>query len=602
MRIRPSKAALHAAHGLLKKISADNLPVALRLKNSIFRLAKEFEQAHSHAPNIEELESDLFSRLTRDGKIRHYFNAVAAVEMKYPELYQLHCKRTVGHHRSTLHDIISGNISSIEEWIHQPEGKQYDKIYDKLKFHLLRYHTDACERILEHAQNVLNDPQYQGLVMAASRLAKTECEFVPALNFEDWLLEDDDKFYMDKFTAFADKLSVPVKYVYGMEDYLEFDKETLPFSLDCQLKIRDFLSYEIEDISELNRHASFASLLFGDYRSFTTYCQRWPNFFREELYFHHNLKNQNHFYDQNINYRQWGETLLKFGPQMLYYLDLFPDIGEMPRLKSGEINLKKTKGQIYDYLLATTPPEDAIFSDLRRFCFDNQLDNESYEGAKYLLSKCANLPNTSVEIPEISVDGENFGMPGYNFKMLSYEDYRVFFPGKFTGCCEKLYDHCRNSVIHSYMTRESGFYVLTDPSDRIIAHSWTWRSNEGYLVFDGFEAPQNDRRVTNKLIRNILDAFCEKLTDPRYADFDIFALVLGESGKGLRPHDSLPKLENITTIEGNISDWYSPEDAQILGEIEGYLGYSSSFSIFRLNPSYAANMDLAGPEPKPPGE
>ena len=240
--------------------------------------------------------------------------------------------------------------------------------------------------------------------------------------------------------------------------------------------------------------------------------------------------------------------------------------------------LSKLKDEIYQGILCTEEQLYPEFDALQRFCFDNQLADYEFDGARYLINS-ATPKNKENFLPSITLDGNDFGMSGYHFKKLPYEDFRFFFLGKFTGCCERLFEHCKNSVVHGYKTRESTFYVLTDPKDRIIAHSWVWISKDDYLVFDGFEANQNDRRISDPLIKKLLNLFSENIKqDPDFCE--IKGIVLGKSRQGLAPHQGMKKIA-ITTHVSDMSKWVTKADEKNLGDFGNYIGYSQEFFIFK---------------------
>lgn len=577
MRNRISQMASDAARLVYARLFDESHARALSLRDSIFRLAREFEIANNRPPHDGELWQELNQRMGKDGRISYIFNSSASPEKKYSDIYRALTLETVPQVKSDKHKRVYGDASEVEASLYQTQTHNVTSLIEKLDSHLGNYQIASAEKIIDYARkNLPRADRRQLNAQLRGALAKRHFQ---ALAFVENC--DHSKAQISirrQFDKFALDCGLDVNCIFGIFDY--FPSDNPPFKTDTFLKIREFLSYEIDDIADLNQRSSAMSTLFPAYRDFIKYCENWPSYQDGYLFLKTNadvnLWNKAHELDYAS---EWGEALLQYGPQILYYFELGNDNEPLPRNKDGSVSLKSLKEQVYDALL-WREPVDPEFADLHRFCFDHQLSIcDDYEGAKYLIEEYGGKERDGDFIPPVEIEGHRFGLPGYNFRLLEDDDFRVFFPGRFTNCCERLFKHCQTSVIHAYKTKESGFFVVTDPQDRIIAHSWAWRSRENILMFDGFEARETDKRINNGVLKNLLSAVSQELSRPEYAFYNIPAIALGHSGKSLKPHEGLPLLE-FDQSHMIMMDWASEDDEEVFGPInEQDIGFSDSFYI-----------------------
>ena len=109
-------------------------------------------------------------------------------------------------------------------------------------------------------------------------------------------------------------------------------------------------------------------------------------------------------------------------------------------------------------------------------------------------------------IPNISIKGADYGFPGFYLKKVNVQDdfeaARAACIGKLTDCCQSLSGEAGEScAIHGLTSPQGGFYMLLKgdpedpkPEDEVWGAAWTWRSQEGNLVFDSIEMAPAYRR------------------------------------------------------------------------------------------------------------
>ena len=593
MRSRISEQALQTAKAVHNRLFDQSYAEALRLKDAIFRLAKEFEQANERPPAPDELWDEFKQRLDGRGKVSFIFNNASRLDKKYNDLYRALTSEEMPQSKRDKYTRVYGDGSEIEAELHKVRSHDVTSLIGKLDYYLGSYQIAAAEKIIAYAGTHLPETERKDFNSQLNQdLAR---KYLHPLSFVSNVEHSEAQINIsEQFRNFALKCGLPVSYAFGIVEYFPTSKP--PFRTDTFIKIREFLSYEIDDIADLNRRAGAMASFFPEYKNFVKYCERWPSFQDGCLALKANADLE--FWDkyQELDYcAEWGEALLQYGPQILYYFEHGNDHQPLPRNAKGVISLKSLKEQVYDVLVERQPVENG-FEELHRFCFDHQLSIcDDFEGAKYLITEYGHLVRDSDFIPPLEIDGKRFGLPGYQFHLLDDDDFRAFFPGRFTNCCERLFRHCQNSVIHSYKTRESGFFVITDPQDTIIAHSWAWRSRDNVLMLDGFEARETDKRINDGVIRNLLHAISRELSLEEYADYNIPALALGMSGKSLKPHEGFPALKFDETHMIDMI-WADEADEQVFGPINGQdIGFSESFYLVK---SYTSeNRFLLTPKP-----
>lgn len=578
MRNRISQQAKEAAKNVYARLFDESHSRALNLRDSIFRLAREFEAANDRPPHPSELWQEFNHRLGDDGRVSYIFNSSARQEQTYPDLYEALTKEIVPSTKTDKHRLVKGDIYATEEWLYKTNSHNIPYLLQKITSSLENYHISAADRILDFAWKNLRKPDRLAFLEGFQSRISTK-ELIGASAFlKNWQHSKVQIAIRREHEIFCYVSGLAQEEVFGICNL--FNPENPPFQVHTYRAIRNFLSYEIEDLSELNYKASAMASLFPEYKDFVKYCRKWPSYRDGHLNLSGNADIE--FWEEHYSgadYREWGEALLQYGPQILFYFKYRGYLDELPRSASGDISLKALRSEIYQEL-ARMENVSCEERDLHEFCFMHQL-SDSFQRARYLVNTYGHIARDSDFIPDINIDGTRFGMPGYSFRLLEDSDFRALFPGKFTNCCESLDKYCQNSVIHAYKTRESGFYVLTDPQDRIIAHSWVWRNMDNTLMLDGFEAKETDKRVNEGVLKNILSELSEELRKAEYADYNIPAIAIGLSGKGLMPHRHLMRM----SYEGSNSvgtDWISDQDEAVFGLIrDDTVGFGDCFYLVK---------------------
>lgn len=84
--------------------------------------------------------------------------------------------------------------------------------------------------------------------------------------------------------------------------------------------------------------------------------------------------------------------------------------------------------------------------------------------------------------PEVEIQKE-----GYTGKFLPRADVRGVFLGQYTNCCQHPAGMGKDCAWYGLEKANSGFFVVTDKEDEIIAQSWVWSTPKG-ICFDNVEA------------------------------------------------------------------------------------------------------------------
>lgn len=84
--------------------------------------------------------------------------------------------------------------------------------------------------------------------------------------------------------------------------------------------------------------------------------------------------------------------------------------------------------------------------------------------------------------PEVKIEKE-----GYKGKFLRRSDVRGIYLGQYTNCCQHPLGVGKTCAWYGLENPNSGFFVVKDQNEEIIAQSWVWSTPEG-LCFDNVEA------------------------------------------------------------------------------------------------------------------
>lgn len=317
----------------------------------------------------------------------------------------------------------------------------------------------------------------------------------------------DENIYTKQELSLSKTLKWPIDRVIGLADLLEDERVVAKFNSETFHKIRNFMAYELEDIKALNRSAALMTLTFPDYNNFTKYILNKASYNPETQSLDlHKMVDTNEFHFGDNDYLAWGELLLDQGPSRLFYPKTAHLLDFIPRNDKGKILTGGLDKQLYNKV-----------AELVGFCSDN--DCERYSDLKIVRDvlsirrikaeyqkETEYLKDEMVGLKDIQIDGERFGKPGWRFGRLSYNDDRFFVVGRFTKSCEYIDGHWGDTVKEGYRNRSSTFYCLFDENDRILAHSWTYRRMDTLdILFDGFEADQNEVSVNDQLLSKIIE-------------------------------------------------------------------------------------------------
>ena len=159
--------------------------------------------------------------------------------------------------------------------------------------------------------------------------------------------------------------------------------------------------------------------------------------------------------------------------------------------------------KIYQLILALAYPEqitlDNIFDCLHLIGYSRVKENEEL-GKECLhaglveedFNKCLAilaLPKENNKIPAITIMGADLNHPKYRLEKLSQQDPVGFVLGHKSGCCQSVGSAGEECAIHGMSSPYSGFLVLYNERNRIVAQTWVWVSggNTKHLVFDSLE-------------------------------------------------------------------------------------------------------------------
>jgi hypothetical protein len=321
------------------------------------------------------------------------------------------------------------------------------------------------------------------------------------------------------------------------------------------IKIREMLAHEVPYLHLRNQAAYKAAMIFQSAERVLRYTDKWGSYSKspmksaiDEL--------QAPYVSKGVHWREWGDALLKFGPQMGFMLNYIEQVPRPLYNDKGEISLRLTR----DHIWKTCYPKKQLDMDLAGLCFRLERTNAHFELAlNTWRDRKRDDATLTMTVPDITIDGASFGLPGYTLKRMSYDDQRVMFLGDFTGCCERIGYTFEETVFHTLETRESGYYVLMEGDD-IRLHTWAWRGEGGQLVIDGYET--DDSTITDEHLVAITQAIADEVGNPAYKDHVLTDVILGISNTDFKPQSFFPLANDM--VERRVLEWYFPEENQWL--------------------------------------
>lgn len=417
-----------------------------------------------------------------------------------------------------------------------------------------RGHTELCQYFLSHwnfskelVNTCLQEAALQSQYHLASALLQSSPDshehFIGNLTHEQSLSFAEFLRKARYFSRASDNFNIET--LTGLEDF-----ELYHLPVKSYLGIRKMLGHEIENVRERNIEAYKATLLFRSPEKLLRMLDRWGTPAEKPL--SHMLSQIHIPYGAAVNWKGWGDGLLRHGMDMSHLLFFSDRLPSPISGASGDISLRLTAYDIWRKIL-TRPhqrqlPEDAddLNGNLERY-FRN------FREASKIWRAVQKVPEPAPEwgVPDIRFDCAPLGLPGYRLAKFSYDDPRILFMGYYTGCCEKVGDDFQETIFHALRTKRSGFYTLMK-DDEIRAHSWVWRGKEGQLVIDGWES--KDPSINTQNMDWVTHKVADILSRPQYEKYDICDVLLGVSGLHLDPEKNLNPA--ATPADRFLCTWY----------------------------------------------
>lgn len=490
-------------------------------------------------------------------------------------LYEPHSDATTENNLARYHDIarkfITGQPKQKTRFTLIKEGR-YDEFLEKFSFWhpdenicLQQIETAASRGASDFTTHFINLSQNKEKAITLAYNAALNKDqfhllldlyplthaFVP--NLKPWLnLGPKTKLYQkfyDIYSDYAQSNSVLPEYFSGIEDWKLFHLRMGPY-----LAIRRIFEEECPDIKQINTLAARATMIFQSPERLLRFFEKYGA--AEKAGDTSPLSTLiSKIYapiSNDVNWPQWGDALLKFGPQMFYPLQYAVMLYEPSKNHHGEISLRLTKRQVWHDIFSETIQNGAGHPELAKLCFSHEQDFRDYESAFNIWAgRRTSDPRPEKAIPDIDIDCTQIGLPDYRFQKLSYDDYRGLMIGLFTGCCEKIGDFFEDTVMHAYSTRQSGFYVLMKDNE-IKAHTWVWRGKHNQLILDGYESL--DPRINTDNLVDLTKMVARELSSALYEDYKITDILMGISAKQFDPESSFEPA--AIRSERFVCDWY----------------------------------------------
>lgn len=221
----------------------------------------------------------------------------------------------------------------------------------------------------------------------------------------------------------------------------------------------------------------------------------------------------------NANLADWGDAILKHGPQMARlakYCDRLPSPAKSADGKSWSYT--RTRAEVARYAFNRAAEHPA----LAQLCMEHAIDEYEFDTALKLAKHAKQKSN----LPDIVIDGACFGLSGATFKKLADGDIRGLFLGELTDCCQSIGKAGSKCAMHGFVSENGGFYAIETSKGEIIGQSWAWRGTEGELCFDSLETLGG--RISGEQWQQLLAETANDLTARR--DHDVTALHVGTGG------------------------------------------------------------------------
>lgn len=132
-------------------------------------------------------------------------------------------------------------------------------------------------------------------------------------------------------------------------------------------------------------------------------------------------------------------------------------------------------------------------------------------------------------IPALRLCGTDVGLDSaWQFYRLAANDWRGPLLGELTGCCQHLCGAGSASARAGVESPHSGFYVVTK-AGKVMAQSWAWRSVDGAVVFDSWEARCREKEVLAAVSAFVAEAATRLVAGP----LQVTSVLLGDTSSGI---------------------------------------------------------------------
>ena len=233
----------------------------------------------------------------------------------------------------------------------------------------------------------------------------------------------------------------------------------------------------------------------------------------------------------NVDFRAWGNVYLRFGLKATNSLFLNASPYTTPSREEKSISLRQTWMSLFEvqeYSGMTQEQAGQLVDEVERWSADPKTLTKILD---ILRERAPEEAPVYMQVPDFELDGEEYGVPGTRFRRMGTDDMRIFFLGKHTDCCEWVgggYEGYRDTSKDVFQTRMSDFYIIEDEQDgEIVAHTWAWRTEDGGLVFDGFEGFEHQGLDTAMII-SVVNQAIERLFEPDMDKYEVTDVYLGK--------------------------------------------------------------------------
>ncbi len=222
----------------------------------------------------------------------------------------------------------------------------------------------------------------------------------------------------------------------------------------------------------------------------------------------------------DMNVKDWGDAVLKLGPDMarlVKFADRIPSPARSADGRSWSYHATRAICAQFNYKRAAEHPA------LAGVCFEHNVSEDDFNKALHIV---LSTPPVRKNMPDIYIKGERFDMPGAKFYRLPADDVRGLFLGEFTDCCQSIGSDGAACATYGYKSENGGFYVVENAKGLIVSQTFAWRAQGGGLCFDTLETLGEN--VTSAQWAKILQETARELA--QRPDHDLTQLSVGMGG------------------------------------------------------------------------